>query len=132
MVYTNVYSPQILDGHFSLHDVDVDGNVDVKNINGVDMKQLNTMVVRTTGDFTLSGDVNYQNNFEVAGNMLSPKLNGIVMDNIVDKDTININGNYKFTNANVKSAIHCTNINGINPSVDVVTIDADQTILELL
>nr|APA05127.1 polephole-like protein [Penaeus vannamei] len=129
LVYTNVYSPQILDGHFSLHDVDVDGNVDVKNINGVDMKQLNTMVVRTTGDFTLSGDVNYQNNFEVAGNMLSPKLNGIVMDNIVDKDTININGNYKFTNANVKSAIHCTNINGINPSVDVVTIDADQTIL---
>lgn len=55
LVYTNVYSPQILDGHFSLHDVDVDGNVDVKNINGVDMKQLNTMVVRTTGDFTLSG-----------------------------------------------------------------------------
>lgn len=56
LVYTNVYRPQILDGSFTLHDVNVDGNVDVKNINSVDMKELNTMVVRTSGDFTLSGN----------------------------------------------------------------------------
>lgn len=56
LVYTNVYRPQILDGSLTLHDVNVDGNVDVKNINSVDMKELNTMVVRTSGDFTLSGN----------------------------------------------------------------------------
>ncbi|XP_063609338.1 uncharacterized protein LOC134783408 [Penaeus indicus] len=129
LVYKNTFRHQILDGSFTLHDVIVDGNVDVKNINNVDMKQLNTMVVRTSGDFTLSGDVNYQNDFHVSGNLLSPTLNGIVMDNIVDKDTTHINGLYTFTNANVKTAVGCSNINGINLSADVVTVDADQTIL---
>ncbi|XP_047476928.1 uncharacterized protein LOC125030725 [Penaeus chinensis] len=128
LVYQNTFKHQILDGSFILNDVTVDGNVDVNNINNVDMNQLNTMVVRTTGDFTLSGDVTYQNDFHVSGNLLSSTLNGIAMDNIVDKDTTHINGLYTFTNVNIKTAIGCSNINGINLSVDVVTVDADQTI----
>lgn len=51
----NTFKPQVLDGHFTLHDLNVDGNVDVTHINGVDMKKLDTMVVKTSGDFTLSG-----------------------------------------------------------------------------
>ncbi|XP_037779775.1 uncharacterized protein LOC119576246 [Penaeus monodon] len=128
LVYINLFKPQILDGHFTLHDLNVDGNVDVKHINDVNMKELNTMVVKTSGDFTLSGDVTYQKDFGVSGSMTSPKLNGIAKENIVDLQTPHIQGHYTFTNANVKTSIECNNINGIDMNVDVVTIDADQTI----
>lgn len=76
----------------------------------------------------LSGDVTYQKDFSVSGSMTSPKLNGIAKENIVDLQTPHIQGHYTFTNANVKTSIECNNINGIDINVDVVTIDADQTI----
>lgn len=86
------------------------------------------MNLRNTVIYLFPGDVTYQKDFHVSGNLISPILNGIVMDNIVDKDTTTINGVYTFTNANIKAAIGCSNISGINLSVDVVTVDADQTI----
>ncbi|ROT83230.1 polehole-like protein [Penaeus vannamei] len=128
LVYMNTFKPQVLDGHFTLHDLNVDGNVDVTHINGVDMKKLDTMVVKTSGDFTLSGDVTYQNDFEVSGSMTSPKLNGIARENIVDLQTPHIPGDYTFTDANVISTITCNDINGIDINVDVATIDDDQII----
>ncbi|XP_063609339.1 uncharacterized protein LOC134783409 [Penaeus indicus] len=128
LVYMNLFKPQVLDGHFTLHDLNVDGNVDVRHINGVDMKELDTMVVKTSGDFTLSGDVTYQKDLGVSGSMTSPKLNGIAKENIVDLQTPHIQGHYTFTNANVKTSIECSDLNGIDINVDVVTIDADQTI----
>ncbi|XP_047476972.1 uncharacterized protein LOC125030755 [Penaeus chinensis] len=127
LVYMNLFTPQVLDGHFTLHDVNVDGNVDVMNINDVGMKELDTMVVKTSGDFTLSGDVTYPD-LGVSGSMTSPTLNGIAKDNIVDLQTTHIQGQYTFESANVATAIECGLLNGIDVDVDVVTIDSDQTI----
>ncbi|XP_042894169.1 uncharacterized protein LOC122267999 [Penaeus japonicus] len=129
LVFVNSFNTQILDGRFTLQDVTVDGNVDVSLINNVDMKELNNLVVKKSGDYSLSGDVTYQSNLGVTGTLTSPKLNGIDVSNIVDLQTDHITGNYTFTNVNVDTAINSNNINGIDTNVDVVTIDADETVL---
>lgn len=54
-MYTTGQSTQILRGDYTLRAVKVEGNADVKLINNVDLKLLNESVVRTSGDFTLSG-----------------------------------------------------------------------------
>ncbi|XP_042857978.1 uncharacterized protein LOC122244196 [Penaeus japonicus] len=93
------------------------------------MKELNNLVVKKSGDYSLSGDVTYQNNLEVTGTLTSPKLNGIDVSNIVDLQMDHITGNYTFTNVNVNTAINSNSINGIDTNVDVVTIHADETVL---
>lgn len=56
-MYTTVQTTQILRGDYTLGTVKVEGNADVKLINNVDLKLLNESVVKTSGDFTLSGKI---------------------------------------------------------------------------
>lgn len=56
-VYTNLRTTQTLRGDYTLGAVKVEGNAEVKLINDVDLNVLNQSVVKTSGDFTLSGKI---------------------------------------------------------------------------
>lgn len=55
VIYTDVTEQQTLSGTYTLASVQVDGNVDATTINGIDLRELDAAVVKTTGDFTLLG-----------------------------------------------------------------------------
>lgn len=55
VIYKDVRQRQSLTGSYSLAHLTVDGDVDVSLINGVDLRHLNSVTVKTTGDFTIKG-----------------------------------------------------------------------------
>lgn len=55
VIYLDVRHQQTLTGSYSLAHLTVDGDVDVSLINGFDLRHLNSVTVKTTGDFTIKG-----------------------------------------------------------------------------
>ncbi|XP_069957094.1 uncharacterized protein [Cherax quadricarinatus] len=129
VVYTDVEIQQTLAGMYTVASLQVDGNVDALTINGVNLRELDAQVVKTTGNFTLQGPVMYMSSLTVNGDLWASNVNGIIWDYILDLDSPDlIPANYYFTNAAVTDAIRCNNINGLDLSEDVVLVDSVQTI----
>lgn len=55
LIYTDMTQQQTLTGSYMMAFILVDGDVDVASINGINLQDLNSAVVKTTGDFTLQG-----------------------------------------------------------------------------
>ncbi|XP_042218448.1 uncharacterized protein LOC121863747 [Homarus americanus] len=129
VVYTDTTQQQTLSGVYSLASVQVDGNIDVSNINGVNLRNLESTVVKSTGDFTLQGPVMYTESLTVAGNLLATTINGVEWDDLLDLDSPNlVSTNYYFVNAVVTDVVRSNNINGLDLSEDVVVVDTQQSI----
>ncbi|XP_045619429.2 LOW QUALITY PROTEIN: uncharacterized protein [Procambarus clarkii] len=129
VVYTNIKSEQTVRGVYSVASMQVDGNVDVGTVNGLNLRELDAAVVKTTGDFTLQGAVTYSESLSVTGDVSVPIINGIKWGDILDLDSPNlVSSNYYFANAVVTDAIRSNNINGLDLSQDAVLVDTQQTI----
>nr|XP_027220215.1 uncharacterized protein LOC113812508 [Penaeus vannamei] len=128
-VYTTGQSTQILRGDYTLRAVKVEGNADVKLINNVDLKLLNESVVRTSGDFTLSGKIAYRGDVSVEGNVTNPRVNEIPWKDMIKVSSSDvISGNYYFDDATIATAMNSGNVNGLNFSQDVVLTTGDHII----
>ncbi|XP_042865449.1 uncharacterized protein LOC122249022 isoform X2 [Penaeus japonicus] len=127
LVYKNLYKTHVLEGNYTLDSVSVSGNVDVATVNNVDMIKLYQSVVKTSGNFMLLGNITYQTDLRISGSTNIPKVNGITWDDIVcDASNDVITGLYRFTNVSVRTAIICSDINGIKMSKDVMLVDGDE------
>ncbi|XP_069180722.1 LOW QUALITY PROTEIN: uncharacterized protein [Procambarus clarkii] len=129
VIYTDVTHTQTLTGSYSFASVQVDGNVDVTTINGINLRDLDASVVKTSGDFTLKGPITYKTGLTVGGDLNIGSINGLDWDNLVDLQSQDvITANYYFSKGFVSDAVRCDNINGLDLSKDVVLTDTQQTI----
>ncbi|XP_071544735.1 uncharacterized protein [Panulirus ornatus] len=129
VVYTDVTEQQTLSGKYTLASVQVDGNVDANTINGINLHDLDSAVVKTSGDFSLLGPVTYKESLTVTGSLTATTINGVEWDNLMDLDSpALVTANYYFDDARVVHAIRSNNINGLDFTRDVVLVDTPQTI----
>ncbi|KAK4315661.1 hypothetical protein Pmani_013124 [Petrolisthes manimaculis] len=129
IIYKDVRHQQTLAGSYSLAQLTVNGNVNVALINGVDLEHLNSVTVKTTGDFTIKGHITYMGSVTVRGDLKVGSVNDIPWSSYIDRSsTTLVTARFKFLSATVTEEIISDNINDLDLSEDVVLTDTNDVI----
>ncbi|XP_064112419.1 uncharacterized protein LOC135219519 [Macrobrachium nipponense] len=129
VIFKNNPGLQTLDGQYTFDRVEVRGNVDAATINGVDFRRLDDSAVKTTGDYTIAGDLIYNSDLTISGSLISDTINGILWSDVVDLNSPTpITGMYFFKDATILGSLISNDINGLDFSQDVALLDKEQTI----
>ncbi|XP_064103991.1 uncharacterized protein LOC135213793 [Macrobrachium nipponense] len=128
-VYSDIDEKHTLPGSYLFDYIHVTGNVDVKSINGHNLQLLDMNVLKKTGDFTLRGILEYENDLVVGDASSVNFINGISVTDLVDlKSEGTVLGDYHIKTAVVSEELLCDSINGVDFGRDVVITDKDQVI----
>ncbi|KAK7076189.1 hypothetical protein SK128_002233 [Halocaridina rubra] len=129
VVYKDVSAKQTLAGQYTLSSLEVQGTLDVPSINGIDFKQLDASVVKTFGNYRITGGLVYETDLVVTGSLTLDSINGILWNDVVDLNSPDlITGMYNFKDATIIGSLASNDINGLDLSSDVVLTNKVQTI----
>nr|XP_053634704.1 uncharacterized protein LOC128690173 [Cherax quadricarinatus] len=128
-VYTDRTSTQTLVGNFTLSTVLVKGNVAASSINGLNIVDLDSSVVKRHGNYRLAGGLVFAEDLVVSGSVLLDSINEVLWSNIVDTNSLDqITSTYHFSDVSIESSLDSDSINGVNLSDGPVLVDTNQII----